>query len=123
MALYLVLLAGASGMTWLLPLQAIGATMVGSGGPAQAVAGALLHALLSAAFGLLYAAIFPRDYPPPCALVVGAGYALFVLAIMASVVVPEANPSFRGAMQPIGGTWVVAHALFGATLALAWRRS
>jgi hypothetical protein len=123
MAIFLVVLAGASGMPWLKPLQAIGATLVGPGGlggSGQAIYGAFLHALASAALGLLYAAIFPRDFPPLCAAVVGAGYALLALAIMASMVVPIVNPSFRAEMQPIGGSWVVAHALFGAAMGLWW---
>jgi hypothetical protein len=122
MALFLMLAAGAAGTPWGQPFRAIGATFVGAGaleGGAGAVAfGAILHALASAVLGLGFVALFPRDFPRASGAVVGLGYALFAMAIMTSLVVPAVNPAFATAVQPTGGTWVIAHALFGAALGL-----
>jgi hypothetical protein len=124
MALFLMLAAGVAGTPWLQPLAAIGTTFVGAEAPGAGAAawGAALHALTSAALGLGFAAIFPRDLPPVSAAVVGAGYAFLAMAIMASLVVPLVNPAFAAAAQPAGGAWVVAHALFGTALGLSWAR-
>ncbi|HSB21330.1 MAG TPA: hypothetical protein VLD85_15080 [Anaeromyxobacteraceae bacterium] len=121
MALFLMLATGA-GTPWGQPFRAIGATFIGAGaleGGAGAIAfGAILHALTSAVLGLGFVALFPRDFPRASGAVVGLGYALFAMAIMTSLVVPAVNPAFASAVQPTGGTWVVAHALFGAVLGL-----
>lgn len=124
MALFLAAAASAAGMTGLQPLEAIGATFLAAdspgGGPGPALYGALLHALTSVGLGLVFAALVPRDLPPVCAAMVGIGYAMFAAGIMASLVVPAVNPEFRTAAQPIGGAWVMAHALFGAALGLSY---
>ena len=128
MAVFLAMAAAAAGLPALRPLTAIGATFVGPEalGTAGAVLyGATLHLLTSAVLGLAFAAMVPRDFPVGCAAVVGSGYSSFVLGVMMSFVVPAVNPLFRTEMQPLGGSWVIAHALFGATLgavlALRWR--
>jgi len=120
MAAWLTIAAGVAGMAALAPLKAIGLTFAGPGALAEgsALLGLALHALVSAVLGIVYFAVFPRDLPPGCAAVVGGGYAMFALGIMATVVVPTVNAPFREAMQPIGGSWVVAHVLFGVALGL-----
>jgi hypothetical protein len=129
MAVSLALAASAAGMPGVHPLKVMGAAFVGpeafGGGWGPVLYGAALHALMSIGLGLVYAAVVPRDLPPLCAAVVGIGYAMFVAGIMASSVMPTVNPGFRAAAQPIGGAWVMAHALFGAALGLSYtqRRS
>ena len=122
MAGFLVLAAADTGMGALHALRAIGATFVGpealQGGAGIVAYGALLHAVTSIAFGLLFVVILPIDLRPLEAVVIGSGYAMFVLGLMAAAVVPSVNVSFRVEMQPIGGAWVVAHALYGCALAL-----
>jgi hypothetical protein len=122
-AIFLVVAASAAGMPALYPLKVIGATFVGpealGGGSGPVLYGAALHALTSIALGLVFASLVPRELPPLCGVVVGMGYALFVAGIMTSLVVPAVNPAFRGEMQPIGGSWVIAHALFGLALGLS----
>jgi hypothetical protein len=101
------------------PLQVIGESFVGPealGGAAKIAFGALVHLATSAALGVLVAAVVPRDFPSACAMGVGVGLALFALMFMMSLVVPWANPGFRGAMQDIGGAWVVGHAVLGLAL-------
>jgi hypothetical protein len=102
------------------PLQVIGESFVGPGafdGAAGRLAfGALVHLVTSVAFGVLLAAIIPRDFPMASAFGAGVGAALFALMLMMSLVVPWANPGFRRGMQDLGGSWVIAHAVFGAVL-------
>jgi hypothetical protein len=123
MAVFLAGAASLAGLPPLQPLRAIGATLGGpealAGGSGPALVGAVLHLLLSAALGVAIAALIPSGLSPFGGSVVGAGYALFVLGFMASLVVPTVNPAFAAAAQPIGGAWVVAHVVFGATLGLA----
>ncbi|HET8538586.1 MAG TPA: hypothetical protein VFL83_01810 [Anaeromyxobacter sp.] len=101
-------------------LEVIGASLVGPGAFASAAGkiafGALVHAAVAAALGILFASIVPRDFSAPNALAVGVGMALFALGVMMGWVVPWANPGFRGQMQAVGGSWVVAHAVFGLAL-------
>ena len=126
MAGTLMLAASSTGMDVLHPMRAIGATFVGpealQGDMGIVAYGALLHATMSIAFGLLFVAVFPVDLRPLEAVVIGSGYAMFVLGFMAAAVVPSANGSFRVEMQPIGGAWVTAHALYGCALALVASR-
>jgi hypothetical protein len=119
MAVFVVFAAAETGMPAMYPLQVIGATVVGAGFMERAavaiVTGVALHAVVATGFGVLLAMLFPRGVNITCGAVLGIGYAFLVMGIMASVVVPAANPLFRAEMQPIGGAWVIAHALLGAT--------
>jgi hypothetical protein len=102
------------------PFMAIGATFVGpealEGGTGVAMYGAALHLLLSGLLGVGFVALIPPDMPRVSAIGVGVGYAFLVLGIMASLVVPPVNSVFRAEMQHIGGSWVIAHGVFGAML-------
>ncbi len=110
------------------PLQVIGESFVGpeafDSAAAKIAFGGLIHLVTSVAFGVLLAAMIPRDFPMASAIVAGVGFALFTLMFMMSLVVPWANPGFRPGMQDIGGTWVIAHAVFGVALGMtpAFRR-
>jgi hypothetical protein len=111
--------ATSQGMTAGHPLQVIGESFVGPealDGAAKIAFGALVHAVTSVAFGILFAAIVPRDFPMASAIGVGVGLALLTLMFMMSLVVPWASPGFRRGMQDIGGSWVIAHAVFGVAL-------
>jgi hypothetical protein len=123
MAGFLILVAAAVGLDPLHPIRVIGATF---GGPEASLAGAatvawgaFVHAAASIAIGLAFVAIFSPEARPLGGAVLGGGYALFVLGIMAAGVVPRVNDVFRVEMQPMGGSWVVAHALYGCVLGLA----
>lgn len=114
--------ATSQGIAAMHPLQVIGESFVGPeafDGAAKIAFGALVHLATSVAFGILLAAIVPRDFPMASAIGVGVGFAVFALMFMMPLVVPWANPGFRRAMQGIGGSWVLAHAVFGATLGMA----
>jgi hypothetical protein len=112
------------GLSALHSLEVIGASLVGPealGGAGKIAFGAVLHLLTSAAFGIVFASILPRDFPAASAIGAGVGYALFALMFMMILVVPWANPGFRWGMQAIGGSWVVGHAVFGVALGAAPR--
>jgi hypothetical protein len=114
--------AGSEDIAPMRALELIGETFVGAdalSGSAKLAFGALVHLCVSVAFGIVLAGILPADFPVASAIGVGVGFALFALGLMISLVVPWANPGFRGGMQDIGGTWVIAHAVFGATLGTA----
>jgi hypothetical protein len=105
------------------PLAIIGDTFAGSEGldgpAARAAIGAAIHLTISAGVGVVFAAIVAPDFPTGCAMGLGAGLTLFFMGFMMSAVVPWANPGFLEASHVIGGTWVVAHAVFGLTLGVA----
>lgn len=114
--------ATSQGIAAMHPLQVIGESFVGPetfDGTARIAFGAVVHLATSVAFGVLLAAIVPRDFPMASAIGVGVGFALFALMFMMLLVVPWANPGFRRAMQDIGGTWVIAHAVYGAALGMS----
>jgi len=117
-----MLASAAEGIAPLHPLATIGETFVGPdalGSVAAKVAfGALVHTVTSAAIGTVFAAIVPPDFRTGSAMGLGAGVALFAMGFMMSAIVPWANPGFRGAFQVIGGSWVIAHAVFGLTLGI-----
>jgi hypothetical protein len=105
----------------LLPLQAIGESFVGPEaleGVPEAAFGLLVHLLVSVILGILFAAIVPRDFGTTCAMGLGVGLTLFAMGFMMSTFVPWVNPGFRGHLQVIGGSWVLAHAVFGVTVGL-----
>jgi hypothetical protein len=123
-AMMAVVEAGAlsEGLALARPLQVIGWTFVGPDGmgsvAASAAFGAFVHVTTAVVLALVFTAILAPDRDRTSSAGVGVGFALFALCIMMSVVVPWANPGFKGEMQAIGGTWVIAHAVYGAVLGL-----
>lgn len=103
------------------PLELVAATFAGraalEGGVTVLLAGALLWAAVSAALGLLYAGVVPRDFPFASAALLGLGYSFFLVGIMMSVVLPRVNPVMRAEMPAMGGAWVLAYGVFGVALA------
>lgn len=114
--------ASNAGIGALAPLAAVGSTFFGPEAlafGARVTYGVVLLALAASAFGAVFVALVPREMSPACAAGLGAGYALFVVGLMMSAVVPWVNPTFRDDMQVVGGTWIIAHGLYGAVLGLA----
>lgn len=117
-----VVAAVARGVPALHPLQIVGESFVGPGaleGVAKVAFAAAVHVLTSAALGLVFAAIIPREFRMAAAMGTGLGFALFSMGVMMSVVAPWANPGLRGQLQIMGGSMVIAHAAFGVTLGIA----
>lgn len=123
-AMMAVAMIGAAGQDLppLHPLQAIGESFVGPealDGLAKPALGALVHAATSAALGIVLAAMAPRESRTTCAVGLGLGFSLFALGFMMSTFVPWVNPGLRQELQPMGGSWVLAQAVFGVTLGIA----
>lgn len=104
------------------PLMVIGESFIGPDafqGAARISFGALIHVATSVTLGVVIAAVIPRDHTVTCGMALGAGLALFAMGFMMSTIVPLVNPGFRAGFQPIGGSWVIAHILFGMTVGIA----
>jgi hypothetical protein len=117
---FAVVAAVSGGLSPSRPLELVAATFVGraalDGGANMLLAGALLWAAVSAALGLLYAALVPREFPFSSSAMMGVGYSLFLVGIMTSAVLPRVNPVMRAEMPEMGGAWVLAYAVFGVAL-------
>jgi hypothetical protein len=118
-----MLSASSAGLPAARPLELIGASLAGAdaagGTAARVVFGALVHLATSAALGAVIASLVPRDFPLASAAVLATGLALLAMALLASLVVPIVSPTFLTGIQPMGGGWVIAHALYGFVLGLA----
>lgn len=125
MLAFMVAAAATAGLTPAWPLKLTAGTLMGPDaleeGAAAALLGLVLWAVVSTALGILFAAITPRDYSFPSAAVVGLGYALLVMPIMVTLVLPRVNPTMRAEMPAAGGAWVLAYAVFGLLLGLVPR--
>lgn len=98
-------------------LAAAGTTLIGGGAlspAARALYGLGLHAVVSAAFGVVVAPLLPRDSTAAGNAVLGAGYAYVLMGIMTALVVPATTPELPDTMRELGGSWVVGHGLLGA---------
>jgi len=126
MAAFLVFAAVAQGMEPLAALEPMGATFrdaeARGGGAGPVLYGVLLHLAVSALVGLLFAMVLPRDLAPGSAGVICVGLAFMVMGIMTSAIVPAVNPTLQARFRELGGSWVIAHALFGFTVGYACQR-
>lgn len=127
MAAFLVVAAAMQGLQALEPIERIGATFSSAtttphGSIGRVLFGMLLHLSVSALVGLLFAAILPPDFPRGNAAIVCVGMTFAVLGLMASVVVPSVNPVLKHGFHGFGGSWVIAHALFGVVCAYTCQR-
>jgi hypothetical protein len=125
MIAFMMAAAAAAGLGPAWPLELTAGTLMGADalerGAAAALLGLLIWAVVSAALGVLFAALTPRDYSFASAAVVGLGYALLVMPIMVTLVLPRVNPTMRAEMPATGGAWVLAYAVFGVLLGLVPR--
>ncbi|MEW5916105.1 MAG: hypothetical protein AB1762_06855 [Gemmatimonadota bacterium] len=103
------------------PFRLAGATFIGpaamNGGTAIILYGALVYLVTSIVWGILFAAILPRDASPGSAFVAGLVYGLVVMLIMSYAVLPLVNPVMRSAVE--GTTsFTMEHLIYGGSLAL-----
>lgn len=117
MAATMAIGAALGGLEPLDPLWPLADTFAGPGagerGAGRFAAGFLIHLAFSGAVGVAFMVALPGDLAPHHAAAMGVGYALLLLAIMTSSVLPSVNPALRSHMPALGGTWVIAHALYG----------
>lgn len=81
--------------------------------------GVVLHLIVSAAFGVLFATLVRRDTPRPVAMLAGVAFALGLFVLMMFVVVPVVNPVMANRVSMMIGTMLVMHVLFGFGLGFA----
>jgi hypothetical protein len=120
MALFMVFAAAVNGLEPLAPLEAMGETFTDQdaphGRPSFLVYGIFLHLAVASLVAILFLAMTPTEFTTTCAAVTGIGFTVLVMATMSMVVLPAANPELRAAMPALGGSWVIAHALYGVAL-------
>lgn len=120
MAVWMVASAAIDGMEPFASLRPIADTFSAAeprGEGAGALAYALtLHMLFAGVIGIVLTMLLPRDIEPRFASVVCVGFAFGVMAIMTSYVLPAYSPGMRERMPELGGSWVIAHAAYGATV-------
>jgi hypothetical protein len=109
------------------PLRAVGTTLRGpealQGGAGTIAWGVLLHLAVGAAFGVVFAAVVPRDMELQGGVVLGTGVAIILMAIVIPLVLPRVAPLLKASMPRHGGAWVIAHAIYGAVAGIApWLR-
>jgi hypothetical protein len=126
MAAYLVFASVVQGMEPFTALEPMGATfgdadaLVGNAGSLPF--GVFLHLGVSALVGVIFAMILPRDFPAGSAAFLCVGFAFGVMGFMTSVVVPAVNPVLEDSFHGVGGSWVIAHTMFGMTAGYVCQR-
>jgi hypothetical protein len=130
MALFATIYASIAGHGFWTPVQAIAGTVLGRDamhGASAVIVGVAIHVAVSMAFGILFAAITPREVAPAPALAFGMFAGLAILVMMNLVVLPVVNPYVRshlmwgsspGAALPVSVAFVM-HLLYGLGLSLA----
>jgi hypothetical protein len=119
MAAYMVVSAAYNGHGLLDPLRPLGATFTETedpSGAARFLYGMLLHLSVSALLAVLLLAVLPAGMPAKAGAVVGIGYSWFIMAMMTTLILRAVNPHMRYEMTTLGGSWVIAHALYGIVI-------
>lgn len=120
MAAFMALAASIEGLGPLSPLRPLGDTFADSGsreGGAGVLAFGLgLHLLVAGLVGVVCAGLVPAELRPGGAAIVCMGVAFVALAIATSYVLPAWNASLLASMPRLGGSWVMAHAVYGAVV-------
>lgn len=113
--------AALAGAGPLFPLRLIAAFYEGPaalvGGTITVLSGLALHMFVSMVLGLIFAALVPRSMTIGVGLVAATVFALGVLAVMTTVVLPAVNPTMLPRVQGAPMSWAIQHVLFGLGLA------
>ncbi len=110
-----------NGADILSPFRLTGAAFVGAaaleGGTVVVIYGLMLHIMTSIMWGILFAAILPREASLGATMVAGLIYGLIVMLVMLYLVLPVANPVMR---EAVDGTtsFTIEHLIYGGTLSL-----
>lgn len=106
----------------LLALRLVGATLVGPvalvGGAGILAWGLFLHLALSVLLGWLFTALLPRPVTTAQAAFAAVTFAILVMVVNTSVVLPGVNPWLRDRMLLAPWGWLAAHVAYGLGLAL-----
>jgi hypothetical protein len=122
MAVVTMLYTSFAGLGALLPLRMIAATFFGVdalvGGAGVLAAGLVFHLVISAFFGLLFAALTVRPKSTPVAFFGGLAYGIGIWALMTFLVLPFVNPVMAQRVALMFTPWLLAHAVYGGLLVL-----
>jgi hypothetical protein len=122
MAIFAMAYAGMTGMGFWTPLRLIAGALFGAdaltGGGGVLLAGAIIHMMASAAFGIIFAALVPRTTGGGGALALGIIYAIAVWVVMTYLVVPIVNPTMSVRIPVMAGAFWFEHVIFGAVLGI-----
>jgi hypothetical protein len=119
-ALFAMGTATLGGADILSPFRLTGATLIGpsalEGGAGIIAFGLLLHLVMAAAWGSLFAAILPREASAGSAFIAGLIFGTIVMLVMLHFVLPAVNPVMR---EAVDGTtsFLLAHLVYGGSLA------
>jgi hypothetical protein len=123
MAVWGAFATAAKSLGWLAVPQMIGATFMSPDALlhpiALAVWGTVLHLLVSAAWGILFASLVRRETPPLASLIAGLAYAIGIFLLMAFVVVPVTNQVMADRTPMMLGNLFIMHLLFGVGVSIA----
>jgi hypothetical protein len=123
MAVWGALATTAKGLGFFAIPQLIGATFMKPDSLLHPVAmtlwGTVLHLLVSAAWGVLFASLIRRETPPGASLLAGLAYAIGIFLLMVFVVVPVTNQVMADRSSMLLGNLFIMHLLFGACVSLA----
>ena len=107
---------------WYIP-RLIGATFFDPQTPLErpmiVLWGVVLHLIISAAFGVIFATLIRPATPPPMAVLVGIAFALGIFLLMTFLVVPLVNSVMASRVPTMMGTLLFMHLLYGLGLATA----
>lgn len=123
MAMFAMGVAAMKHLGYLMPLKLIAATLFGTealrGGAGVLLVGLMIHMVASVAWGIIFAAVFRKELSPSNGIPIGAGFGIFVWAVMTFVVLPLVNPIMRESVSMMPGGWFIGHVLFGMGVGLA----
>jgi uncharacterized membrane protein YagU involved in acid resistance len=113
--------AGSTGGTPDMPLRMISTIVKGdaamAAGTTSPTLGAVVHMLLSALFGMVFALAVPRFWTNGTVALAGTVYGLLLYVVNFLLLTPLVFTTFRNANQPFE---VFAHLVFGTLLAFAF---
>lgn len=119
---FAMMYAAIMGMGFWAPLKMIAATLFGDpaliGGVGVIMTGLIIHMMVSAVFGIIFAALLPRGAGGGTALLAGVAYGFAIWAVMTYLVLPWANATMYPRVQMLMGSFIFEHLLFGAVLAI-----
>jgi hypothetical protein len=128
MALFATIYAAWAGLGFWTPVEAIAQTVLGREmtGASAIIVGLAIHIAASMLFGVVFAAITPRDVLNAPALVFGTFAGLAILVMMNLVVLPVISPQTRASLMwgsrphalPVWVAFVI-HIVYGLGLSLA----
>lgn len=119
MAVFWILAWGATGLGPMTPFKTI-AAMFGVnalvGGWGTVIVGAVIHFLVSAAFGVIFASMIRANASKSQAFWGGLVYGVGVWAVMTYIGLPIFDSVMRERVALMPGTWFLSHLIFGACL-------